>query len=106
MPAARGGSVVKRVREPVDRAVMDLSAPFPESHRGIVCCICSERCEKLVINTPEAAGGRRCRFSCMALVSVHGTNVLTWHFHAYIFFETRDGSPHTRCAAPHLTLYP
>lgn len=106
MPTAGGGSVVKRVRKPVDRAVMDLSAPFPESHRGIVCCICSERCEKLVINTPEAAGGRHCRFSCMAWVSVHGTNDLTWDLNAYIFFETHDESLHTRCAAPHLTLYP
>lgn len=73
VPAAGGGSVVKHVRKPVDGAVMDLSDPFPESHRGIVCCICSERWEKLVINTPEAAGGRCCRFSCMAWVSVHGT---------------------------------
>lgn len=34
-----------------------------------------------------------------------GTNVLTWHFHAHIFFETLDRSPHARRSATHLTLY-
>lgn len=79
MPASGGGSVVKRVREPVDRAVMDLSAPSLSRTGVLFAALAVKDGRSLLLILQRQREGDAADLvawlgcQCMGQMSLHGT---------------------------------